>query len=112
MPCNCGRSANGFALVAGATSIAADAGEQTLLGMYELAAYPGCVEPYTGPNNGMAIYVVARGDAALERLFGPTALIEAREYARSVNRAYSQVPARSLCDSAVRALLAQQEADQ
>lgn len=103
MPCPCG--SKNRSTVIGDTPIPADAGRANTIGMYELATYPDCVEPYSGTRASAGVFVVGRGRSG-ERLFLDAQAGDAARYAREINAPYIRVPARSLCDAAVRDLLA------
>lgn len=109
MPCACG-SKRIFSQV-GSDPVAADAGRTNTIGMYDLASYPDCTEPYSGSDGRRGIFIVARGRPE-ERLFVDADAVAAANYAKEVNAPFVRVPARSLCDTAVRDLLAEQVTDQ
>ncbi len=71
-------------------------------GAYPLATYPDCTELHTsGPHAGLSIYVVGRGDAAVERLFTRRQLVEASDYAAASRATIENLPTAGLCDAAV-----------
>lgn len=103
-PCPCNKTSR-YMEHAG-QPITSDAGPATSkIGGYTLVAYPDCDELYTGADGGTPIYIVARGTDR-EKLFLAEDVGEAGSYGRRVNGTITRVPARSLCDAAVRDLKA------
>lgn len=104
MGCNCRNSTDNGAHQIGGLAIASLGGRTDgLAGTYVLANYPDCGEAYTGKDFG--VYVVARGRADVERLFHDDDSQDAYLYGVEVKGSLIRVPARSLCDAAVRDFL-------